>query len=187
MKKSIIAMLVCAAMLAVVAGVGFAASVEEIAAPRYGDQTLWTYTADTLDTHCMTSSAAAASTADISVASAFTYVIDNRFYTGGNATHDISAMGNADDIEAQAVSTYCRYVLAIDTSGDVDVFLGTPAKTSALALYPAVDEGVCPFCSVLVATNSTATFTLGTTALSGAGATATIENLYALPSQAIDR
>jgi len=164
-----------------------AASVEELAAPSEGDRTLWTYTADTLDTHCMTASGAAASTADVIVATAFTYVIDNRLYSGGNATHDISAMGNADDIEAQAVSTYCRHVFVINASGTVDVFCGTPAASAALALYPSVDEGECPFAGLLIATNSTATFTLGTTALSGAGATATFENLYALPSQAIDR
>lgn len=164
-----------------------AASVEELAVPREGDRTLWTFVADTLDTHAMAASGAAASLAELVIATAFSVVIDNVFYTCANATYDISAMGNNGTITAQPVSTYCRYVFTLDTDEDVDVFPGETAASAALAAYPSVDEGVCPFASVLVATDSTATFTLGTTNFAGAGATSTFEDLYALPTQAIDR
>ena len=181
--KRILCFICCLLMLAAVAN---AASVDELSAPRQGDITLWTIISDTLDTHCMTASGAAAATGDVIVATAFTYVIDNRLYSGGNDTHDISAMGNKDTIAAQAINTFCRYVFSIDADATVDIYCGTPAATAVLALYPAIDEGVCPFSSVIVATNSTVTFTVGTTAFA-TPTSATFEDLYALPSQAIDR
>ena len=69
---------------------------------------------------------------------------------------------------AQAISTFCYYLVSIDRNGNVTVTKGTD-NTYALPSTPA---GNIPIGSILVNTDGTHTFTSGTDDLSGAGITA---------------
>jgi hypothetical protein len=76
----------------------------------------------------------------------------------------------------QAVSTYCKYLVSIHGT-TVTTTKGEDAATAALALLPALPSTDAPIGWFQQATDSTHTFTSGTTDLSAAGMTPTFGDL----------
>jgi hypothetical protein len=102
---------------------------------------------------------------------AFTFSIAGTLYTKA-ATDNIAMTACAQ----QAASKYCFYLVSIGTTGTITVTKGTDANTSDAATVPALPASSAPVGTILVQTDAGHTFTAGTTDLSGAGITATIQD-----------
>lgn len=74
---------------------------------------------------------------------------------------------------AQAVSTYCKYIVATDGSNNVTVLKGADATTSDSAILPLVTEELTPIGMFMIQTDGVTTFTSGTNSLDDAGITCT--------------
>jgi hypothetical protein len=112
------------------------------------------------------------------------YCIDGQLYEK-SATDDLFVFS---DVSVQPVSTTCFYALCLNAAGDASVVNGEPVSTAAItagtskALFPEVPETVCVVGGVKVETDSTHTFTPGSTALSAAGITDTYYNFSCIPT-----
>ena len=84
---------------------------------------------------------------------------------------------------AQAAGTYCAYLVVLNSAGTFDVIKGTDATTAALALtaLPAIPASSCPV-GILVVTNTTNAFTLGTTNSDATGVTFTCYDICDIPT-----
>lgn len=109
--------------------------------------------------------------ATLQVVTAFDFLNQDTLYT--MPVTDNIAMTACD---AQAVSTYCRYLICTDSANAVTVTKGTDATTAATAILPLMTEGLTPIGMLLIATDATHTFTSGTTSLDATGITATFES-----------
>lgn len=114
------------------------------------------------------------------------YCIDGQIYEK-SATDDLFVFS---DVTVQPVSTTCFYALCLDASGTATIVNGTPVLTASItagtefAYFPEVPDSVCVIGGVKVDTDSTHTFTPGTTALSAAGITDTYYNFSCIPVEA---
>ena len=108
-----------------------------------------------------------------------TYCIDGIDYY----KDDAAAVCPLTAAAVQAVSTTCMYLIQIDADGTVTSVKGTEVATGGDdALYiPPAAAGKCPIGAVKIVTDSTHTFTPGTTALDAAGITETYYNLTPVP------
>jgi len=102
-----------------------------------------------------------ASTTTVNIATAFDYTINGVFYTKA-ATNEVALSANT----AQAESTYCLYLLSIDSAGTVTCTKGANATTDT-AVLPACPTPATqtPFAYIKVLTGSGETFTSGTTSV----------------------
>lgn len=88
----------------------------------------------------------------------------------------------------QAVATTCLYLICLNSSGTVSSVKGVETLTADLTnevgviLWPTALDGTCPIGAVRVETDSTHTFTAGTTAFSATGITDTYLNLFSVPT-----
>lgn len=111
------------------------------------------------------------------------YCIDGQLYEKA-ATDDLFVF---TDTAVQPVSTTAFYALCLDAAGAATVVNGTPVLTAAItagtdkAVFPLVGLDVCIIGGVKVVTDSTHTFTPGTTELSAAGITDTYYNFSCIP------
>jgi hypothetical protein len=98
------------------------------------------------------------------------------FAIDGNAYHkaDAATVLPLTATTVQPVLTKCLYVMQVDAGGTVTSVQGVPVLTADLTAgkaalhFPEPTLGKCPFGAVKVETQSTATFTPGTTALDAA-------------------
>lgn len=67
----------------------------------------------------------------------------------------------------QALATFAKYLVSLNTSGTVTVTQGNAAATAVLALLPALPDDNAPVGYFQVETGGAITFTAGTTDLSG--------------------
>lgn len=114
----------------------------------------------------------------IKTVNTFQYSIGGQRYTKA-ATDNIAFTATAQ----QAISTYCLYLVSINSAGTVTVTKGTEVATDT-AVLPALPASSAPLGWVKVATNGATTFTGGTTDLSAAGITATFADLHFVNSGA---
>jgi hypothetical protein len=98
---------------------------------------------------------------------AVSYTIDGQLYTKG-ATDNITFTATAQ----QAISTFCLYLVSINSGGTVTVTKGTEVGTD-IAVLPALPASSAPLGWIKVATDGATTFTGGTTDLGAAGITDT--------------
>ena len=111
------------------------------------------------------------------------YSIDGQIYEKA-ATDDLFVF---TDTAVQPVSTTCFYALCLDASGTASIVNGTPVLTASItagtefAYFPEVADTLCVVGGVKVVTDSTHTFTPGTTALSAAGITDEYFNFSCIP------
>ena len=127
---------------------------------------------------------------------AIVYAIAGLFYTASAlsaqsiaVTHGYNAVAGGGYV--QPVSTTVYYTLALNAAGTLCVVQGSYAGqalsgqmgTSAVGdgAIPDVPDGYCPIGYIKVVTDSTHTFTAGTTVLDSAGITATYQDLFVLP------
>ena len=112
-----------------------------------------------------------------------TFAIDGILYYKADAATVIPLTAAT----AQAVSTSCLYLMQIDTAGTVSSVKGREVLTADLTdgsevlEWPVPADGKCPIGAVRIDTDSTHTFTPGTTALDAAGITETYYNLITVP------
>lgn len=128
----------------------------------------------TISNCCLSSAGLAigtSSAAAVKIANTTTYAIDGIIYS--KTTAEIAFT----DTTVQAASTYCKYLLSLDSSGTGTLTNGTPASTAAAALLPDCPDDETPIGYVLVATAAGYTFTPATTELSATGITDTYVNL----------
>jgi hypothetical protein len=91
----------------------------------------------------------------------------------------------------QPVSTTCLYLICVAANLAVTSVQGTPVSTSALSAgdvalkFPEPTANTCPIGAVKIVTDSTHTFTPGTTALDAAGITETYYDLCLCPTTPI--
>lgn len=139
---------------------------------------------DTLDTRSFTYVGATNSTADFNAtATDVSYTIGNIMYQAAISDPvDLSAQGA---FTAQAASTKAYYVFHFDEDGDFGVTAGATVAATSDPAWPELLDTVAPFAAVLVETDGTHAFTLGTTAF-GTGNTATWINLSADPGKALN-
>jgi hypothetical protein len=129
--------------------------------------------------------ATAATTTKAKIVNTTTYTVGGAFFSKG-ATDNFWTLGGTGSATVVAASAFQKYLLLIDTSGAASVLEGTQAATaagvtwaniSALSAYApfltAVGSTKCVVAVLTIATDSSHTFTPGTTALSAAGITAT--------------
>jgi len=111
----------------------------------------------------------------IKIAVALKYCVNGLMYTKA-ITDNITITAGAE----QAVSTFCKYLVSINAAGTVVVTKGNDGTTAALALLPDLPADSAPVGYFQVATNSSTTFTAGTTALDAAGITDTYQGLSSI-------
>lgn len=107
----------------------------------------------------------------IKTANTINFAINGQLYTKA-ATDNIACTAAA----AQAVSTYCLYLVCIDSSGTVSTVKGTEVATDT-AVLPARTADTAVIGAFKIATDGTHTYTAGTTDHSAAGITATYYDL----------
>ena len=111
------------------------------------------------------------------------YMIDGLAYYKAN-TDNIAITAAAQ----QAASTTCLYLVCIDSAGAVTTVKGTEVATAdltagtAVLKWPTPTSGTCPIGAFKIATDSTHTYTAGTTDNSATGITATYYDLAIVPS-----
>lgn len=135
-----------------------------------------------------TLAAKATSDADLKTTTTISFMINNILYTKtATATIDLSAttagVAATAGTGVQAAGYYCAYLVEIDSSGNFDCKKGTDALTAALALaaLPAPTASKCPV-GILVVTNTTNPFIVGTTNSDATGVTFTCYDLSDIPS-----
>jgi hypothetical protein len=99
-------------------------------------------------------------TTKFKTASAITFRIDGIPYEYA-ATDDIVITA----CEVQALATFAKYLLSIESDGSVTTTKGDDAATAALALLPDLPAGSAPIGYFQINTDGTSTFTAGTTDL----------------------
>lgn len=100
--------------------------------------------------------------ATLKTAYAISYTIDGRMYYKA-ATDNIAMTA----LSAQADNTYRKYLVEINSSGDVSILAGTAASTAAAAKWPArSSSGKAVIGGFQIATSG-GTFTSGTTDITG--------------------
>ena len=126
-------------------------------------------------------------TTKVQTANTITYTVGGKFYSK-TATDDLWAPG-ADSNSSTVVgkSSWQKYICLLDTSGNASVWEGTQSKVSAAAVtwdniskvsawapfLTAVGSTKCIAVTLTVATDSSHTFTPGTTAFGATGITTT--------------
>lgn len=96
------------------------------------------------------------------------YKIDGAFKTAKGATDNLWTLSGS----VVPASSYQKYYLLIDGSGTASVVQGTPASTAAGVKLPFPPQSQSIFGVLTIATDSSHTFTPGTTALNATGITA---------------
>jgi hypothetical protein len=110
----------------------------------------------------------------IKTTSTVPFVIGGVFYSY-TATDNIAITACAQ----QAVSTYCLYLVSINAAGTVTTTKGTAVATDT-AVLPALPAASAPLGYYKIATDSSHTYTAGTTDHSAAGITATYADLMSV-------
>jgi hypothetical protein len=127
----------------------------------------------------------ATTTAVKTVTNTITYCIDGVLYS--LAPTDPIAF---TDVHKQDVATTCFYAVCVDSGGTPVIVNGTPVLTALItagtskATFPEISDNLCLIGGVKVETDTTHTFTPGTTALSAAGITDTYYNFSCAPTLA---
>jgi hypothetical protein len=106
---------------------------------------------------------------------AFDFMIEGIIY-GKDATDNIAMTAQP----VQAISTYCLYLVCVDSAGTVYVKKGEEKGTD-IAVLPGLTYGHCPIGYFKIVTDGVTTFTSGTTDLGAAGITETFVNLKTIP------
>ena len=119
----------------------------------------------------------ASTTTNVETNATVSYTVDGVFYSAApSASIAVPAMS------AQPVSTYAKYLVAINAAGTFLITRGNISAFEALAELPALTTGYAPIGYFQVLTNSSTTFTPGTTGLDNAGITDTYVNIGAMNS-----
>lgn len=111
------------------------------------------------------------------------YAIDGVMYHKADAA--TVAITAADE---QAAGTVCLYLVCLDADGTLSTVKGTEVDSDDLTAgsevidWPTPTASTCPIGAVKVTTNSSTTFTAGTTALSATGVTDVYIDLFAVPT-----
>lgn len=145
----------------------------------------------------------AGSAATVKTTNALVYGVGGVLYTKAalaaqaiTVTHryDGKPVSTADTAYVQPINTTVIYVVALNSAGTVAVVQSTYAGqqvtygsdlskiVTAGGGLPTLPAGYTPIGAIKVATNGSATFTAGTTALDAAGVTATYFDLALLPT-----
>lgn len=85
-------------------------------------------------------------------------------------------------IAAQPVSTYCKYLVSVASTGEYAISKGNVVAYSALSVLPELPSGYAAIGYFQVATGASATYTPGTTTLNATGVTTTYVDLRAVNS-----
>lgn len=109
--------------------------------------------------------------ATIKTTNAVSFTIDGVLYTKA-ATDNIAITATAQ----QAISTFCLYLVSIDSAGTVTVTKGTELGTDT-AVLPALPANSAPLGYFKIATDGSTTYTGGTTDNGAAGITDTYVDL----------
>jgi len=105
---------------------------------------------------------------------------------GATATIDLSTLTAGLAATAgtgvQTAGKYAAYLITLDSSSNFDCLKGADAATAALALaaLPAPASGKCPV-GILVVTNTTNAFIVGTTNSDATGVTFTCYDIFDIP------
>ncbi|MEO6566768.1 MAG: hypothetical protein ABIO63_12155 [Casimicrobiaceae bacterium] len=75
-----------------------------------------------------------------------------------------------------AASSFQKYLLMVDTSGNASTAQGVQASTAAAVVLPAPPQSKCIAAVLTIATDASTTFVPGTTDLDASGITATYSN-----------
>lgn len=104
-------------------------------------------------------------------------------YTIAGVTYEKAATDNIAITAAaeQAISTYCLYLVSINSSGTVTVTKGTATATDT-AVLPALPASSAPLGYFKIATDGVTTYTAGTTDNGAAGITDTYVDLTVMDS-----
>jgi len=119
-------------------------------------------------------------TEDIKIVNPVNYTYYGRFYQALPQTIDLSAVVNAS-VGTQAVSTYRKYLLSVNTSGTFNVTAGE-SKAYDTATLPEVPTGYTAIGYFKVKTDASTTYICGTTGLDDSGLTVTYISLRAVTS-----
>lgn len=114
----------------------------------------------------------------IKTATAVDYTINGLNYQKA-ATDNITITAGA----VQAISTFCKYLVSVDSSGAVTTTKGEDATTAVLALLPDLPADNAPIGYFQVATSGADTFTAGTTALDAAQVTDTYVDMGSIVTE----
>lgn len=100
------------------------------------------------------------------------------------ATIDLSAVASAALNTVQAAGKYAAYLITLDASGNFDALKGADATTAALALaaLPEIPSALVVPVGILIVTNTTNAFTLGTTNSDATGVTFTCYDICDIPT-----
>jgi len=119
----------------------------------------------------------AASTTVAKIVTAFDYAVNGVFYTKA-VTNNVALTANT----TQTQSTYCLYLLVIDSSGTVRCIKGANAATD-VAILPTTSSTQTPFAYFKILTGLAKTFTSGTTSLAnGVTVSSTFYNITTVNS-----
>lgn len=121
--------------------------------------------------------AIATTTTKLQIVNAIEYVINGVFYA--KAATDNIDLTAADE---QAISTFCKYLVSIDSAGTVSTTKGNDVSSAADTKLPILPADQSAIGYIQVATDGVTTFTAGTTALDAAGITDTYVDLMAVNS-----
>jgi hypothetical protein len=131
-----------------------------------------------------TLAAKATANPDLKTTTTINFMINGILYAkAAAATIDLSACTAGVEATAgtgvQAAGKYAAYLLTLDADGNFDALKGADADSAALALkaLPAAPAGKAP-CGILVVTNTTNAFIVGTTNSDAAGVTFTCYDLF---------
>ncbi len=114
----------------------------------------------------------------IKTATAVDYTINGKNYQKA-ATDNITITAGA----VQAISTFCKYLVSVDSSGTVTTTKGEDATTAVLALLPDLPADNAPIGYFQVETSGAGTFTAGTTSLAAAHVTDTYVDLGSIVTE----
>ena len=121
--------------------------------------------------------AISATTTKVKTVTTVNYTVDGVFYSlSPDAAITVPAL------TAQAPSTYAKYLVAVNAAGTISITQGVQRSTAAEAFLPDLLDGYTPIGYFQVLTNSSTTFTPGTTGLDNAGVTVTYVNIGAMAS-----
>lgn len=121
--------------------------------------------------------AISATTSHVKTVTTVNYTVDGVFYSlSPSASIDVPAL------TAQVPSTYAKYLVAVNAAGAFSITQGVQKSTAAEAVLPDLLDGYTPIGYFQVLTDSSTTFTPGTTGLDNAGVTDTYVNIGAMSS-----
>ena len=127
---------------------------------------------------CFTTVGLAEGTNDATVktANTATYIVDG-IHAAKTATDNVAIPAGT----VIPISSYCKFLVSLDVSGNFTVTQGTYASTSAGAVLPDCPASNTPIGYFLIATDATHPYTPGTTDNSAAGITDTYVDLGCMP------